>query len=240
MATPILKVITEYCEGYINDERIAEVRESDPALYLRNMWFYLRIAISLFNHPTEIQRYLVGTNDEPKLEEPSFADTSITAEADIEGSETFALGDGFKGYELASCRERVTEINGRIGYYMVDFEYDPETGNVTVNGNYPEGTIFDFDFANDGEFSENLSGEIMDILGTGSGLAWREHFNADWLSIVSKVEDKSFKEQNRATDKRANTEQIEKMRMAFAGKMRRFEQNTYYKNRVPQMYRVNI
>ena len=240
MATPILKVITEYCEGYINDERIAEVRDSDPALYLRNMWFFLRIAISQFNHPTEIQRYLVGTADEPKLVEPTFADNVIVADTAIEGTATFALGEGFTGFELASCRERVQEVNGRITYYMVDFEYDPTAGELTINGDYPQGTVFDLDFANDGSFAEDLSGEIMDILGTGSGLAWFEHFQVDWLSIVSKVEDKSFKEQNRATDKRANVEMIKELRMSFAGKMRRFEQNTYYKNRVPQQYRVQI
>lgn len=240
MATPILKVITEYCEGYINDERIAEIRENDPALYLRNMWFYLRIAISQFNHPTEIQRYLVGTADEPKLTEPTFADTVVTLDTAIEGSDVISLGESFEGYELASCRERVQEITGRISYYMVDFAYNAQTGEVTINGNYPVGTVFEMDFANDGSFAEDLSGEIMDILGTGCGVAWMEKFNVDWLSIVSKAEDKSFKEQNRATDKRANIEMIKEMRMSFAGKMRRFEQNTYYKNRVPQGYGVKI
>ena len=240
MATPILKVITEYCEGYIHDQRIAEVRTSNPALYLRNMWFYLRIAISQFTHPTEMQEYLNGTPSNPKITEPTFSDTIITLESDIETSQTFSLGEAFTGFELASCRERVQEVNGRITYYMVDFSYDAETGDVTINGAYPSGTVFELDFANDGEFSENLSAEIMDILGTGSGLAWFEHFQVDWLSIVSKVEDKSFKEQNRATDKRANIEMIKELRMSFAGKQRRYEQNTYYKNRVPKGYRVNI
>lgn len=240
MATPILKVITEYCEGYINDERIAEVRETNPALYLRNMWFYLRIAISAFTHPSEMQDYLVGTAEEPKITEPSFADTIVTLDTAIEGSGVISLGESFEGYELASCRERVQEINGRISYYVVDFAYDAQTGDVTINGNYPVGTVFELDFANDGEFAETLSWEVMDILGTGSGVAWFEHFNVDWLSIVSKAEDKSFKEQNRATDKRANVEMLKDLRLNFAGKMRKFEQGVYYKNRVPQQYRVNI
>lgn len=240
MATPILKVITEYCEGYINDERIAEVRESDPALYLLNMWFYLKIAISQFTHPNEMQDYLVGTAEEPKLTEPKFDDMIFVHGQPIEGSYTVELGEEYKGYELASCRERVQEINGRISYYVVDFTYDAQAGEITINGNYPADTVFEMDFANDGEFVETLSWEVMDILGTGSGVAWFEHFNTDWLSIVSKAEDKSFKEQNRATDKRANVEMLKDLRMNFAGKMRRFEQNIYYKNRVPQGFGVKI
>ena len=81
---------------------------------------------------------------------------------------------------------------------------------------------------------------MMDILGTAFGVAWRERFNADWLSLVSKVEDKSFKEQTRSSDKRANTEQIEAMRSSLAGKMRRLSQNLYYKNFVPQGARINL
>ena len=100
--------------------------------------------------------------------------------------------------------------------------------------------MFDFDFANDGEFENTLTPEMTDILGTGFGLTWRERFNADWLSLVAKVEDKSFKEQTRSSDKRANTEQIEAMRVAFAGKMRKFEQGIYYRNIVPQGARITI
>ena len=218
MATPLLQVITEYCEAYVDDIRLSEVRESAPALYLRQTWFFLRVAISLFNHPVEMQTYLLGTVDEPKLDEPEFADTSVTLDADKEGTFVLSPGAEYAGYELASCRMRETAPDGKVTYYAVDFTYDGQTGNFTVNGTYPAGTVFDLDFANDGSFANTLTPEMMDILGTGFGLAWRERFNADWLSLVAKVEDKSFKEQTRSSDKRANTEQIEAMRVSFAGK----------------------
>lgn len=240
MATPILQVITQYCEAYVDDIRLAEVRESAPALYLRQCWFFLRVAISLFNHPAEIQTYLLGTENEPKLTEPVFADTVLTLDADQDGEFTLSTGSDYAGYELASCRMRETAPDGYVTYYAVNFTYDAQTGDFTVNGQYPAGTVFELDFANDGEFQNTLTPEMMDILGTGFGLTWRERFNADWLSLVAKVEDKSFKEQTRSSDKRANTEQIEAMRVSFAGKMRRFEQNQYYRNYVPQSARIGI
>lgn len=240
MATPVLQVITQYCEGYCDDIRMASLRETDPALYLRQMWFFLRIAVSLFNIPAEMPLYLLGTEEEPKLIEPSFADAMYTLPEDAEDSVSISLGDDYTGFELASCRQRVVEQDGRVEYYAADFAYDAQTGEITVTGSYPAGTVFEMDFASDGQFYNTLTPEMMDILGTGFGLAWRERFNADWLSLVAKVEDKSFKEQTRSSDKRANTEQIEAMRVSFAGKMRRFSQNQYYRNFVPQGARINI
>lgn len=234
MATQTLQVITEYCEGYMDDMRISAYRQACPALYLRQMYFFLRIAISLFNKPKEMQKYLLGTQDNPKLVEPVFADTIVSLSEDVTGSYTFVLGEEYANYDLASVRERVTNADGTVVHYAVDFTYDVQIGNITVNGDYASGTVFELDFANDGYFVNDLSPEMMDILGCASGLAWRERFNAEWLTIVAKVEDKSFKEQNRATDKRANTEQIGEMRKALYSKMRTFEQSQWYKATVPQ------
>ena len=240
MATATLQVITQYCEGYVDDIRLAEVRESAPALYLRQTWFFLRIAVSMFVHPAEMQAFLVGTEDEPNLTEPEFADTVVTLDADQSGTFTLSPGSEYAGYELASCRMREAAPDGYVTYYAADFAYDAQTGDFTVSGTYPAGTEFELDFANDGSFANTLTPEMMDILGTGFGLAWRERFNADWLSLVAKVEDKSFKEQTRSSDKRANTEQIEEMRKSFAGKMRKFEQSRYYKKFVPPEARITI
>ena len=233
MATPILQVITEYCEGYVDDVRLEETRSTDPALYLRQTWFFLRIAVSLFTRPAEMREYL-------SLTEPSFGAAKSTLSEDAHGSAVLSLGSEYAGYELASCRLAVTGPDGVISYYAVPFSYDAETGNITVTGDFPAGTVFDMDFATDGEFQNTLTPEMMDILGTAYGLAWRERFNADWLSMVSKPEDKSFREQPRAADKRANRDQIEAMRVSLAGKMRRFEQSVYYRQFVPASGRINI
>lgn len=240
MATPILQVLTQYCEAYVDDARLNEIRSTNPALYLRQAWFFLRVAISYFVHPMEMQKYLLGTESEPKLTEPEFADILQTLAEDATGSVVLSLGSAYAGYELASVRQREVADDGYVTYYAVPYAYDAQTGDVTVYGDYPAGTVFETDLASDGEFENTLTPEMMDILGTAFGLAWRERFNADWLSLVSKVEDKSFKEQNRSADKRANTEQIEKMRMSLAGKMRHFEQSQYYKKFVPDGAKITI
>lgn len=232
MAIQTLQVITEYCEGYIDDVRISTYRQTCPALYLRQMYFFLRIAISLFNKPVEIQKYLLGTKDNPMLVEPTFADALYELDADVSGSYTIELGSEYANYDLASVREREVSPSGNVSYYAVDFTYDVQMGNITINGDYASGTVFELDFAKDGYFVNDLSPEMMDILGCGTGLAWRERFNADWLTIVAKIEDKSFREQNRATDKRANTEQIGEMRKALYSKMRKFEQGQWYRGTV--------
>lgn len=233
MATPILQVITEYCEGYVDDVRLEETRAADPALYLRQTWFFLRIAVSLFTRPAEMADYLT-------LTEPSFGAAQVTLVEAAEGSAVLSPGAEYAGYDLASCRRAETGPDGVISYYAVPFSYDAESGDVTVTGNFPAGTVFDMDFATDGRFHNTLTPEMMDILGTAYGLAWRERFNNDWLSMVSKPEDKIFREQPRAADKRANKDQIEAMRVSLAGKMRRFEQGVYYRRFVPAAGRINI
>jgi hypothetical protein len=240
MATPGLQVITEYCEAYVDDIRLAEVRQTNPALYLRQTWFFLRVAIALFNHPVEMQTYLLGTESEPRLVEPRFDSLIVTLDSDKAAGDVYEFGFDYTGYAFFTAQIRETEQDGTVYYSHVVGEYDPMDGKFVFGADYPAGTVLEFDFATDGTFVNTLTPEMMDILGTAFGLAWRERFNQDWLSIVSKVEDKSFKEQNRATDKRANTEQIEKMRVSLAGKMRKFEQAQYYVNKVPQTARITI
>lgn len=240
MATPGLQVITEYCAAYVDDIRLAEVRQTNPALYLRQTWFFLRVAIALFNHPVEMQTYLLGTESEPRLVEPRFDSLIVTLDSDLPTGYAYDLGSDYIGYAFCTAQIRETEEDGTVYYSPAVGTYNPDTGTFFLGTDYTEGTVLEFDFATDGTFVNTLTPEMMDILGTAFGLAWRERFNQDWLSIVSKVEDKSFKEQNRATDKRANTEQIEKMRISLAGKMRKFEQGQYYANKVPQTARITI
>lgn len=41
MPTPILKIITEYCEPLIDDIRLAEKKAADAPSYAWTMWGYL-------------------------------------------------------------------------------------------------------------------------------------------------------------------------------------------------------
>ena len=236
--TPILKVITEYCAIDIQDQTLEDIAREDMPLYARRMWGYLRAAIPLFSLPATIQPYLVGTEDNPKLQEPRYGNMYYTTTEDITDSFTLTLDENGKGYELFCCR--------LVGYDDFDRQtlsptsgvtYDSEAGTVTFTATpenpIPKGTTFDMDFYTDGSFAETLTPEEMNILGHCFQIVWQTRFNNDWLSNVSKVEDKSFSEQNRANKIKADTERLREMRIQLAEEMRRYEQNLYFRKTFP-------
>lgn len=231
--TPILKVITEYCSLYIDDVRLSDLAVTDMPLFARRMWQYFKPAISLFNLPTEMPEYLVGTEANPKLIEPTFDSTLYTTTADYTNELEINLGEEYKGYELCACRVRTIDKAGNVILTPIPVEYNSETGIVSFSAT-PEnpilkGTIFDFDFYTDGYFVETLSNDIMNILGMCFENIWLIRFKNDWLSIVTKVEDKSFFEQNRANKMNADRQTLIEARERLSGQMRRYEQNLYKK-----------
>lgn len=236
--TPILKVISEYCDIYVDDINLQALAVEDKPLYARRMWGYLRAAIPLFNLPAEMPEFLMGTVDSPKLIEPVYGSLTYTTTQDITDSFTLTLDDGGKGYELFCCRVReFDDFDNVILLNTSGVTYDAEAGTVTFTATeddpIPKGTTFDMDFYSDGSFAETLSAEEMNILGICFQEVWQTRFNNDWLSNVSKVEDKSFSEQNRANKIKADTERLREIRTIRAEAMRRYEQNIKYRKMFP-------
>ncbi len=236
--TPILKVITEYCDVYVDDINLQALAVEDKPLYARRMWGYLRAAIPHFNLPANMQIYLVGTEDAPKLTEPIFGNITYTTKRDITETFTLELDENGKGYDLFCCRVReVDDFDNVILLPTSGITYDKEAGTVTFTATpenpIPKGMTFDMDFYTDGSFVETLTPEQMNILGYCFQIVWQTRFNNDYLSNVSKVEDKSFSEQNRANKENADTERLEAMRTHLAEEMRRYEQNLYYRKTFP-------
>ena len=89
------------------------------------------------------------------------------------------------------------------------------------------------DFYTDGYFKEDLTSEEMNILGLCFQIVWQTRFMNDWLSNVSKVEDKSFYEQNRANKIRADNERLQVLKVNLAEAMRAYERNLAYRNKFP-------
>lgn len=243
--TPILQVLTQYCSVYVDDMRLEELAEADQPLWARKMWGYLLPAISLFTVPTEIQDFLVGDTTKPKLVYPQYADTLYTV-TDGEKTVDFTveLGEEYAGYEVCACRV-MGKKNGTTFYSpLTVVSYDSTTGNVMIAASktnpVAEGSVIDFDFYTDGYFVNDLSTDVQNILGMCFQVVWQDRFNTDWLSNVSKVEDKSFFEQNRANKERADTERLEMLRRKLAGEMRLFEQNAYYRKVVPVSNRLSL
>ena len=230
--TPLLKVITKYCAQYVDDVRLNTLASANPPLYARKMSQYMIPAISLFTLPAEMQTYLLGTQDNPQFTEPKYDGILYTVENEETSNFTIDLGEDFTGYELFCCSIRQTDETGDIYNTLINATYNSQTGTVTVPATQEQpitaGTVLEMDFYTDGMFSQNLSSEIQNILGMCFQVLWQERFSMDWLSMVSKAEDKSFYEQNRANKIRADTERLEMLRKQLAGEMRRFEQNSYY------------
>lgn len=236
--TPILKVITEYCAGNVNDQILNALAVEDKPLYARRMWGYLLRAIPEFTLPANMPLYLMGTPDEPKLVEPRYGNLYYTTTEEITDSFTLTLDENGKGYELFCCRlVEYDDFDNQILLPTSGVEYDDVAGTVTFTATaenpIPKGTTFDMDFYKDGYFIETLSHEIMRILGICFEIAWQTRFNNDFLSNVSKVEDKSFSEQNRANKENADTARLEEIRTRLAEAMRRYEQNLHYRKAFP-------
>lgn len=236
--TPILKVITEHCDVYVNDINLQSLAVEDKPLYARRMWSYLQAAIPHFNLPANMQLFLVGTADDPKLVEPVFGNMTYTTTEDITDTFTLTLDENGKGHDLFCCRLReVDDFDNVILLPANGVTYDKEAGTVTFTATpenpIPKGTTFDMDFYTDGSFAETLTLEQMKILGLCFQIVWQTRFNNDYLSNVSKVEDKSFSEQNRANKENADTARLDAMRTHLAEEMRRYEQNLYFRKIFP-------
>lgn len=238
MSTPILKVISEYCNIYVDDINLQQLAEEDKPLYARRMWGYFKPAISLFTLPAQMPIYLMGTPENPKLIEPIYGSFQYVVENEMTSDFSIELNESGIGYELFSCRVReVDDFGNVIMLPTSNVKYDSETGIVTFYAS-PEdpilkGTTYDMDFYTDGYFIENLTSEIMNILGLCFQVVWLTRFMNDWISMVSKVEDKSFFEQNRANKMKANIEQVQHAETTKNQAMRRLEQNLVQRKTLP-------
>lgn len=228
MSTPILKVISEYCSVYIHDQQLQALAIEDPPLYARKAWGYLRAAIPLFNMPAEMPIYLLGTPNEPKYTEPKYDDTIKVITEEITEDRVIELGADFVGYDLFACREQ-QQAGGNIVFSVANnVTYDAATGEITVHATesapVPAGTVYNMDFYTDGAFDNTLSHEIMNILGLCFAIVWENHFMNDWVSMIPKVEDRSFTTQNQANKIRADSERLIVLTTQASQQMRRFEQ----------------
>lgn len=237
MSTQILSVITDYCSIYVDDLNMSELASSDPPLFARNMWQLLKPALSKFTNPPEMQAYIFGTETNPKLIEPSYDSTLYTTEVDYSADFTINLGTDYTDYDIAAVRYRFEDRTGSIVYIPFACEYDSTFGIITVHVPTGEavkaGSVFDIDLYADGYFVNTLSPQMCDIIGLCFQYVWQDRFNTDWLSIVSKIEDKSFQEQNRANKMNADSMRLREMATKLYDRMRKFEQDMAYKSTFP-------
>ena len=237
--TPFLKIITEYCAQYVNDQNLIGLASEDMPLYARRMWGFFQAGIPYFTIPAEMQNYLLGTEENPNITLPKYDSLIKTVVAELTQDTVVDLGEGFIGYELFCCRVRNTDDFGNIYYTAApNVEYDSAAGTITIHATaenpVPQGTQYEIDFYTDGNFSHTLNAEQMKILGYCFQVVWQTNFNNDYISNVAMIEDRSFGVQNKANKMNADTARLREVRNQLYDEMRRYEQNLFYKKTFPQ------
>lgn len=242
MSTPILKVLSQYCGVYVDDIRLQELAEANPPLYARRMYNYLRPAITLFNQPAHMQEYFFGTSENPQFVDPVMDSTVYLVEDEESTDFIVPLGAAYSGFDLCACQVKTYDDLDNAILTPIQITYDEASGNVTVHAtpknNVPQNSILVFDFYTDGEFEKDLSPEVMNILGMCFKVVWQNRFNTNWLSMVPKVEDKSFFEQNRANKMNADSNKLQNDVRWLNEELQRFENNLYIRKIVPNSSRV--
>lgn len=241
--TPILKVLTQYCDQYVDDVRLQEKASANKPVYAWTMWNYLLPQMALFTLPATMPEYLFGTESDPKLVEPKFDGYRYTVDAEQTSAFSISLGVQFQGYELFGATLNIAK-NGQLysSQPLSNASYDADNGTVTITATadnpIPQGAVIDFSFYTDGYFVNDLSPQVMSILGICFEYGWTLRFENDWLSNVSKVEDNSFYEQNRANRLKAGDARLSRIKTDLAEAMRRLEQNVYYRDRISVSPRI--
>lgn len=223
MVTTFSDIITlALASKVINDLRWEQDFREDAALFLRQKSQAMKFAVTKFNRPPEMREYLEYT-------EPSFDDFEYTTESAI--TESVEVDTGKTGFEL--CNVGILSVNKyEEAEYIPVFGtlYDAETGKVIIGGEYPAGTVFQFDFYTDGVFVNELNSEIRDILALCLAMVWETGFSGEWLNRTPILQDKTFK---RASTESAWTEAQEHKRKALEtalnDRLMKYEQNAQYR-----------
>ena len=223
MATTFSDIITlALASKVINDLRWEQDYREDAALFLRQKSQPMKFAVTKFNRPPEMREYLEYT-------EPDFDDFEYITDSEITSGITISTGK--TGFEI--CNVGVLSVNQyNEAEYIPVFGsvYDDETGDVTISGEYPAGTNFQFDFYTDGVFVNELNGEIQEILCMCLAMVWETGFSGEWLNRTPILQDKTFK---RASTESAWTEVQEHKRKALEtalnDRLAKYEQNAQYR-----------
>lgn len=242
MSTPILKVISQYCGVYVDDIRLQELAETNPPLYSRRMFNYLLPAISLFNQPATMQEYFFGNAENPNFVDPVMDSTSYLVEDSETSDFIVSLGASYAGFDLCACSVRTYDALDNVILTPISIDYDESNGTVTIHATkdnpVPQDAVLEFDFYTDGEFVKDLTPEIMNLLGMCFKVVWQNRFNTNWLSMVPKVEDKSFFEQNRANKMNADSNKLQNDVRWLNEELQKFENNLYIRQILPKSSRV--
>lgn len=223
MGTAWSEVISDHAMVFIDDVRLMNQAEENPARFLRRMSLYMKNAIPLFSRPPEMIAYL-----KEGLTEPDYRDGAWVSDLQSLAGET-KVETGFTGYELFSCAERVTEPDGTV--ILIPYpeaSYDSETGEVTFPQQRDAGISYEMDFYTDGTFAHDLTAEQKRLLGLCIASVWDERFFRNWLNDAPKVHDRSFDAPNEPQYMEKGNKKKLQNRSLLNEELRKYEQDCTY------------
>ena len=234
MGTTFAEIITQWAMQTIDDVTWTQSLAENPAAFFRAKSDTLIASLGHFSRPPEIKQWLTFTA-------PSYANWTHTAAHEL--TLPVGLSTGITGMELCCCT-MITTNNVQSTYTTLPVTYDAETGEVTIPetapvATIPEGAVLDFDFYKDGVFDRDLDVEQKHILGLCVALQWYTRFANTWLNIQPKIKDRSFDTVSESAHITAAATKAKEMRLALNDALLRYEENVYYRQRMPMMQKLN-
>ena len=229
MGTSWSEVIANYAMPVIDDVRLTDQMQENPALFLRRMCLYLDLAIPMLSRPKELWQ-LVDNATKPEY------DDTVWVSTDASTTQETVVDTGMTGYELFSCAIREVDDSGVVTATSYTAAYDPNTGEVTFPIQEKAGVEYVMDFYTDGEFQYELTNAQKRLLGMAVGVMWDQRFSRNWLNITMKIKDSSFETVNESNYMRETQARLQNNINLFNDELRRYEQDLAYQNTVPSRY----
>lgn len=225
MGTKWSEIISENAMTDINDVRLIELAQENPARFFRKMALYMKNAIPIFNRPPEIRQWLELDMTLPSWDEASWVSTG---ESTMEETQ---VATGKTGYSVFSCVKVEWLDNGEaVETTYHGASYDAETGIVTFAAQDAAGVEYSMDFYRDGAFAKDLTATQKRILGLCVASTWDEHFFRDWLADVAKAHDRSFEAPNEPQYMEKSVKKKMANRSLLNEELRKYEQDCAYYN----------
>lgn len=227
MGTSWAEVICNYAMPLIDDVRLTDQMEANPALFFRRLSLYVKLALPMLSRPPELDAYL-----KYQIKRSTYADYEWKS-TEESTQEVTVLDTGLTGYELFSCSRFQTDDTGLVTTFPAPgVTYDPETGEVTMPVQEEAGLQYTMDFYTDGSFYYDLTESQKRILGLAMGIVWDERFSRSWLNLQAKVQDSSFSVVNESNYMRETQSRLVSNRGLLNDELRKYEQDLAYSNTV--------
>lgn len=220
MATNIAEIIGE-AMIYIDDVRLQEQLETNPALFYRRMSAYVSAAMPMLTSPPELYDHISGQYVEPTYASYEWVSTqqSVTSETEVD--------TGCIGYDL--CSVIIRSDDGLYANAYTQATYNAETGIVTFPIQEFAGANYEIDFYNDGSTAD-LTLSMKRLFGLAISIVWNERLYNDWLGITPKIKDSAFKSQTESTYVDKLNDRLVTNRQAFQDELKKYEQVNAYRN----------